>query len=847
MAEGLHFVTPFTEGCMNALRLVTYLLLGLTLETAGAQTVIVLGEKSATASSTAENAQIYVDALVHRTRAANRMQPVTLADYTAGDRVIAQVAVRDTVMNAGKPIENSWQKSGIDQRNTSDTPDERKGVKAPPPSSAPIDTSVTATPPSSPPPVASAEKLPVVHTWVRVNASTDPFPAEHPSPHPFHAIAEDILPSAGTYGDFSRYLQVFPGVLGNGDYSDDLIVRGGNPIENLYRLDGFEIPNINQISIMGTSGGISTMIDTAAIQDLDLYTGGYDASFNERLSSVVDIRTRSPVDRERHGETEVGYIGAGGLLLAPLGHNGSILGSAHQSFMNLISSNIGLGGTPVYNNMLWAANLPTSPTDEFDLLSLSGFDTITMDPGGPQGLNCIGTNEIHMQYTGWRTTNGLRWRHSYSRTSFGMLTVSDSEDQENINQDDMFWEVPSGAGAKAKETAPIPVYSQISRDGRSVAKLDFVEDAGGVWSLIAGTSADLIHVSYRISQPVGEQSPLSLNPAATDATSFNPDFLSGETGSYAELTFKPVARWNVGGGGRLQTFALGGHWTATPRFNTAFRLSEHTGLHAAFGEYAQMPPTADVTSWPHNHELLPIRARHIVAGADLFSSSRLHVGIEAYQKNYRDYPASTQFPTLSLANMVDDLGQQILWLPLASRGSGLARGVELSTNEHIGERFTALVNLAYSRSSYAGSDGVLRPGNYDYPFVANTAGTYRTPKRYEFSWRYTFTSGKPYTPYLLQQSMEQNRPIFDVSKINSLRGPIYSRLDLEADRTFFIGRHRLVAYVGLDNATNHQNFLGYYWMPRVDAYWKCKNNVQNCVAAVDSLSIYPDGGLRYRF
>jgi hypothetical protein len=300
-------------------------------------------------------------------------------------------------------------------------------------------------------------------------------------------------------------------------------------------------------------------------------------------------------------------------------------------------------------------------------------------------------------------------------------------------------------------------------------------------------------------------------------------------------------------GGRMQTFSLGGHQTATPRLNTAIKISQHTGLHAAFGDYAQMPPTVDVVSWPQNHFLDPARVRHLVAGADLYSGPGVHVAIEAYEKNYRDYPVSSQYPSLSLANMVDDLGQQMLWIPLISQGTGVARGVELSATGHIGRRFTSLVNLAYARSEYAGMDRVLRPGNFDYPVVLNTSGTYRTPRRYEFSWRYSYTSGKPYTPFLLQQSMEQNRPIYNLSKINGVRGPVYSRLDYEMDRSFRVGDRRLVAYLGLDNATNHKNFLGYFWMPRIDAYWGCYNNPANCLTEVDSFSIYPDGGLRYTF
>jgi hypothetical protein len=260
-----------------------------------------------------------------------------------------------------------------------------------------------------------------------------------------------------------------------------------------------------------------------------------------------------------------------------------------------------------------------------------------------------------------------------------------------------------------------------------------------------------------------------------------------------------------------------------------------------------MPPTVDMTAWPQNHFLLPIRARHLEAGADLYTGSHAKIGIEAYQKNYRDYPVSTQYPSLSLANMVDDLGEEIVWLPLASQGTGVARGIELSTAGHMGTRITGLMNVAYGHSDYAGSDKVLRPGNYDYPLVGNTTGTYRTPKHYEMSWHYTYTSGKPYTPFLLQQSMEQNRPIYDLSKINAVRGPVYSRMDFETDRSFVIGSRRLVAYVGVQNAWNHKNFLGYFWMAREDAYWDCQHNAANCLTEVDSLLRIPDGGLRFTF
>lgn len=695
------------------------------------------------------------------------------------------------------------------------------------------------------PPAPSAH-LTLVRMTVQVSAAPIGFSIANPSPAPLHATVEDIQPSAGTFGDFARYLQVFPGVVSNGDWSDDVIVRGGNPMENLFLVDGIEVPNLNQITVQESTGGLFSMVDAPAIQNVDFYTGGFDASYDERLSSVVEIHTRSSQDQERRGQINLGYIGNGGLLDAPLGHSGSIMGSAHRSILNLVTNDIGLGGTPVYSNALLRGQIDSSPVDEINFLSLSGWDSIAITPGGAGHNDLWQTDFINEQYAGWRTTNGVRWRHVYSPRLLGIATASDFEQQTDIQQQNQ----PEGdLNAECQVTEnlpPISVYSQLNHDGRANLKYDVIFDNDRDWSLLAGVSGTLDRVDYRVAQPVGEQSPLSMNPAATDADSFAPNFLTGESGSYAQATWRAGTRWSVSGGGRLQTFAEGGHWTLTPRLNSALRISRHTGLHAAFGEYAQMPPSAWLTAWPQNERLLPIRVRHLVAGADLYDGPHARIGIEAYDKAYRDYPVSTQYPSLSLANMVDDFEGQVLWIPLASEGTGRARGVELSTAANLGTHLSGQVNVAYAHTNYAGLDRVLRPGNFDYPLVGNTSGTWHSGRRYEASWRYAYTSGHPYTPFLLALSKEQNRPVYDLARINALRGPVYSRMDFEADRSFYFGSRHLTAYFGFDNAWNRKNFLAYQWMPNVGAISSC-NRPSACESELYDLSRFPDGGLRLEF
>lgn len=692
------------------------------------------------------------------------------------------------------------------------------------------------TPPESKPGIPA-----VVRSTVEVNANDPKDAGEAHKPN--RATAEEIQSSAGTYGDFSRYLQLFPGVVFNNDESDDVLVRGGNPIENLFLFDGLEIPNINHIATGATTGGLVSMIDTAAIDSIDFQSGGYNASYNERLSSVISIHPRELRNGQPYTEADAGFIGAGIIRETPFRSNGALLFSAHRSLLNLFTNDIGLNGVPIYTNLLTHAQWEPGSSDFISVDSVSGIDSINITP---QGRDAAETNTINTQYKGWRTTNGISWRHLSSPHSFGTFTLSDSEQEQDIQQQDQLFDDTVPKGYTSKNLPLVPVYSELTHEGITNGRYDGYQGLGSKLTALFGASTHLTRIAYNVAQPEGEQSPLSSNPARSDARSFAPHFWTGDTGFYTQLT-AAFGRWTLSGGGRAQTFAFGDNLTATPRISTAYLLSKHVGVHASFGKYTQMAPFLDLTSYPQNHSLEPIAARQIIAGADLYDWKQGSISLEAYQKNYTQYPVSTEYPSLSLANMVDTLGQEFIWIPLTSKGKGLTRGIELSGKLHFDSKFFLLANIAYAKSMFAGLDGVMRPGNFDFPVVLNASGRYLPSPHYEFSFRYEATSGRPYTPFLLAETVAQNRPIYDLTRINAERGPIYSRLDFRASHTFTIGSRHLVAYGGLENAFDRQNFLGIAWLPRYGVAGVCRTNPSRCVSYQNQMGLFPNFGASYIF
>jgi hypothetical protein len=416
---------------------------------------------------------------------------------------------------------------------------------------------------------------------------------ETSEPEPYDAGGQEVISTAGAWGDISRFLQVLPGVVATSDLSNEILVRGGHPMENLFLVDGIEIPNINHLATLGTTGGFGPMIDAGIVQGIKLYTGGYDARYPERLSSVTEIRTLDSASRAGHAEGDVGIEGFGGLAERSLG-GGDLLVSAHHGIMNLMGNSfqMGMGGLPSYTNGLARYRRDDASGNRLTVLQVAGWDSIQVTPCASDTAE---TSSIDSQYSGWRETTGVELQRVYSPHSFGVASVSDSEQIEHIHQQDQIVN-PMGVipvtipcPIPAAEAVAIPVYAEDSDNAFSSASYRY-ELATSRIALSAGSAIWLQRPDYQIAQPIGAYSPYSAAPVRADSTSFASDFSTGETGSYAQTSMHPLKALELGIGGRLQTFAFGNHTTITPRLSCAYSFGEWMGIHAHTLSYAQMPP-----------------------------------------------------------------------------------------------------------------------------------------------------------------------------------------------------------------------------------------------------------------
>ena len=120
------------------------------------------------------------------------------------------------------------------------------------------------------------------------------------------------IPAIGGDPDLAQYLQVLPGVTFTGDQGGQLYIRGGSPVQNKVLLDGMIVYNPFH------SIGLFSVFDTDIMRSADVYTGGFNAEYGGRISSIMDITYRDGDKKRMRGKVSASTFSTKLMLEGPL-------------------------------------------------------------------------------------------------------------------------------------------------------------------------------------------------------------------------------------------------------------------------------------------------------------------------------------------------------------------------------------------------------------------------------------------------------------------------------------------------------------------------------------------------
>ncbi len=604
---------------------------------------------------------------------------------------------------------------------------------------------------------------------------------------------EEIRRAPGSVEDVSRMVLAMPGVSTSSDQRNDIIARGGSPIENFTMVDGVEVPNINHFAAQGATGGPIGVLSVDFLQDVTFSAGGFGVKYGDRLSSVMEIKYRDGDKNRFRGKFDLGFAGAGFIVEAPLQKDkSSFMLSARKSYLDLILGATGLPNTaiPNYSNINFKATLEASPQHRFSLIGIGGIDDIRF-AGATQEDNPDFNNVVN---NGWQYTLGLSHKWLAGDKTFIQTTVSN-------NRYRYFTDIDSVGIRRFRNSSFESDYVLRSDLSHRFSPTDITEL--GIVARLIDNSNDIFIAEGR--DIAGNLRPELYYKRAAQAY---------KLGAYLQYTKLFFDRLSLTAGLRYDYFSyLNNPGVFSPRLSASLAVLPTLKLNAAVGLYHQAPPMIWLLSFSQNRDLQFLQTRQLAGGLEFYPSEDLKITLEVFDKDYRNYAASVELPQVSYANASAGFGISGLE-PLVSESFGYARGIELFLQKKLTTNFYAMANYSFSRIEFAGRDGVLRPSSFDFRHIFTAIFGYKFSDALELSVRWRYVGSQPTSPINLPASRALGQLVLDFDNFNSDRLPEYHRLDVRLDQRFFFTGWNIVAFIDIQNAYARQNVERLIWNQR---------------------------------
>ena len=626
---------------------------------------------------------------------------------------------------------------------------------------------------------------------------------------------EELRRSPGAGQELSRILSAIPGVSSAGEISQDLMVRGGSPVENGFIIDNIPMPGVAHFERQGgLSSGPIGILNTDLISNIDFFTGGFNARYGDRMSAMGDITYREGNRNGFRGDLFLSLAGFGGTAEGGLGGGrGSWLLAARRSYLDMIAEAINAGGAPRYGDIQSKVVYDLTPSTRLTLLNIYGNSTFesSRENAVDEGVSMLYFADFY------QNTTGINLRTLWKSAGFTQTSVSYSFKQENSLS------TRSGDESVLADVDVLNRYINV----RSVSVFRFsdafdVEFGGEIYY----ESGDYNYFIDADTNRAGQVSAPRLIQTE----------LSGTRSSlFTTISIKPSGMFTLALGIRGDHSSFNESVDVAPRLSASLRLSRRLAFNASYGHFFQAPPRYLLSQNRDNEKLKNIRAIHAIAGLEFMLTGDTRLTLEVFDKQYDRAPLLPADNDFGDPRFVLDRADEF-YRNLNSNGEAWSRGVELLIQKKLAVNIYGLVSATYFRSRYLDFTGNWQNRDFDNRILFSVIGGYRPNNRWEFSARWSYLGGRPYTPFNTVLSEEFNLGIIDMSRFNRSRLPDFHSLYLRMDRRYFLERRNVILFVEIWNSYNRENVYDYYW-----------NQAERRRDSLTAFTLIPVGGVKVEF
>lgn len=632
---------------------------------------------------------------------------------------------------------------------------------------------------------------------------------------------EDIRRAPGVQEDVLRAVALLPGVGVTIGGRNDLVVRGGAPFENLFLVDGIEVPNLNHFGSQGSTGGPISLINIDFVREASFSSGGFGARYGDRTASVTEISLREG-NRERFANTiNLSATGVGYAAEGPTGGDGSWFVSVRRSYLDLLFRAAGFAFIPTFYDVNAKVTQQLGRDTKLSFVTIGALNDLSLNDETAdnrfENRGILGLDQTQL-VTGLSLVRSLRK---------GSLTVSVGRVQtrfESFQNDTL---VP-----------PTRLFQNRSTEGEWTTRAELGWQATASTAFTVGTQlrfADDLRYDLVVPGRFRTDAAGTPRPLVGDTS-----FRAVRSSAYGDVStqWRPWLRTTVGLRLDHYDYLAGGTARVAPRIKAAFALDDRTTLVAAGGRYYQGPSFIWLAGDPGNADRLrPIRADQASLQWQRLLRPDLKLQFETYVKRYADYTTRLFRPQAVLAPAgFEDVTSDIPFglEPLSSEGRGTSHGVEALLQKRFSEvPLYGLVSLSWNRTRFAGLDDVTRPGAFETAFIGTAVAGWRFGPKWEVSGKLRAATGRPFTPFV---TTGPQAGTLDFARFNAQRLPGFAALDVRVDRRWSFSRWQLVTYLDVQNISARENVGAFEWDPR-----------QQRAVANTALGVLPSIGVNIEF
>lgn len=639
---------------------------------------------------------------------------------------------------------------------------------------------------------------------------------------------EEIRRFPGGFEDVVRTVSLLPGIAAvNLGGRNDLLVRGGGPTENLYIVNGLEVPNINHFGSQGSSSGSLSFVNLDFVDGVEFSSGGFGAESGDKLSSVLSLKMRPARSDHFGGKVLVSATQYGFNTEGPINDKGGIIFSARQSYLDLIFRAAGLPFIPVYTDFNLVANYDLTPRDKLLIIGLAALDRIERDQSSQE--NRV-TNAGIMDNSQDQVITGVDYTHIGMKVLTN-ISVNLNDNSYRFSQVDENEEEYFASDAVERE-AVLKANSKIHLTDHDELRSGFSYKTA--WLNNHTSFADTIYDRNGRKIAVDD---LGLPQTISIKTS------ADKIGSYLKHERSWSFRLETDLGVRSDYYNfLNDKSYIAPRFSVSFQLTDKTRLKSSIGTYYQSPAYVWTLN-PVNRNLKALRNDMGVLGFNHLLNEYFGLTTEVYYKNYSNLPtgATPETSYLVLTNSGvgyggrEDNFQSFGYIPLVSSGTGEAYGLEISLQKKYSRDCCyGQAALSIGRSEYTAANGKTYPGQFDQRVIFSVSGGFKPNPRWEYSGKFRFWTGSPYTP-VYRPSANPSNP----GEIQNIPDEYLTKrlkeghhLDLRVDRRFNYTGWTMIVFMDIQNVYNYRLET----LPSYD-FWEDKVDNVNGIGILPSIGI----------